>query len=390
MTTSLLARYSDVRGATERLAAPLSPDDCQAASLPDASPVKWHLAHTTWFFETFCLGGGSALFNSYYESLGDPLPHAVRPLLTRPTLDDVLRRRAEVDAEIARRMDLDEALLELGLRHEEQHQELILTDLKHLFASNPARPVYAPRARETADVGTPPIEWLDVPGGLAEIGADGTSGFSFDHERPRHRRWLEPFALASRAVSCGEYLEFIADGGYARPELWLADGWEAARREGWDAPLYWRDRTLFTLAGTRPLDPREAVCHVSAFEADAYARWAGARLPTEEEWELAAATLDLPRGAFLESGRFHPSPIDGPRLLGDVWEWTSSAYGPYPGYRPPAGALGEYNGKFMSGRLVLRGGSCATPEAHVSATYRNYFPPATRWQFSGIRLARDA
>ncbi|HEX7896316.1 MAG TPA: ergothioneine biosynthesis protein EgtB [Planctomycetota bacterium] len=388
---SLRARFETIRDATLRLAAPLSADDCQAQSHPDASPVKWHLAHTTWFFETFVLGrrGGlnGALFNSYYASLGEPLPRASRALLTRPSLDDVLRYRREIDREVCRTPDVDAALVELGLQHEQQHQELILTDLKHLLWMNPARPAYVKRAAEARDVDASPAAWMEFPGGLVEIGADG-SGFAFDHERPRHRRFLEPFALASRPVTCGEYLEFMRDGGYTRPELWLSDGWDAVRREGWTSPLYWEDGRLFTLAGPRPLDPLEPVCHVSAYEADAYARWAGARLPGEDEWEVAAERARLPRGTFLESGRLHPAPGPAARLLGDVWEWTRSAYGPYPGYRAPDGELGEYNGKFMSGRLVLRGGSCATPESHVSATYRNYFPPDTRWQFTGIRLAK--
>ena len=389
MSTSLASRYETVRSATLRLAAPLSPDDCQAQSLPDASPVKWHLAHTTWFFESFVLGRRDhGIFNSYYASLGTPPPRDVRSRLTRPSLDEVLRWRRKVDAEVERRTDLDDALIELGLQHEQQHQELILADLKHLLSLNPARPAYAPRV-EAEGVEPPRLRWIDVPGGLVEIGDGGTSGFAYDHERPRHRRWIEPFALASRPVTWGEYLDFIRDGGYERPELWLADGWDTARREGWTGPLYLdEDDALFTLSGPRAVDPREPVCHVSAYEADAFARWAGARLPREDEWELAAATLNLPRGGFAESARFHPGPARTEQLFGEVWEWTSSAYGPYPGYRPPPGPLGEYNGKFMSGRLVLRGGSCATPESHVRATYRNYFPPETRWQFSGIRLAR--
>ena len=398
---SLRARFEQIREATALLAAPLSADDCQAQSHPDASPVKWHLAHTTWFFETFVLGrrGGlsGVLFNSYYATLGETLPHASRALLTRPSLDDVLGYRGKVDRDVLRALDVDvppdrAALVELGLQHEQQHQELILTDVKHLLWMNPARPAYARRSWAPAEGVEAPTEWIDFPGGLVRIGDDGLSGFAFDHERPRHRRFLEPYALASRPVSCGEYLSFIEDDGYARPELWLSDGWDAARREGWKSPLYWSEGpegwSVFTLAGPRPLDPREPVCHVSGYEADAFARWAGARLPGEDEWEAAADRLHLPRGTFLESERLHPAPGPSARLFGDVWEWTRSAYGPYPGYQVPSGSLGEYNAKFMSGRLVLRGGSCATPESHIRASYRNYFPPDARWQFTGIRLAK--
>ncbi len=401
-SVSLRARFERVREATTLLAAPLSADDCQAQSHPEASPVKWHLAHTSWFFETFVLGrrGGlsGTLFNSYYASLGETLPRASRALLTRPSLDDVLSYRRKIDRDVLRTLDVDvppdrAALIELGLHHEQQHQELILTDVKHLLWMNPARPAYARRpwaAEEVDDASR--ADWLDMPGGLVEIGDDGREGFAFDHEGPRHRRFLEPYALASRPVTCAEYLGFIEDGGYARPELWLSDGWDAVRREGWTSPLYWTKApegwTVFTLAGQRPLDPREPVCHVGGYEADAYARWAGARLPGEDEWEAAADRLHLPRGTFAESGRLHPAPGPSARLFGDVWEWTRSAYGPYPGYRPPAGPLGEYNGKFMSGKWVLRGGSCATPESHIRAAYRNYFPPDARWQFTGIRLAK--
>ncbi len=404
------SRYRAVRDATAALCAPLSAEDCQAQSMEDASPAKWHLAHTTWFFETFVLVPNVAdyrvaqpefrvLFNSYYQSVGAQHPRPQRGLLTRPSLDEVRAYRAEVDAAMARLLARRggeaelAALVELGLHHEQQHQELLLTDVKHLFSCNPLSPAYAAPA---APVSAPvlPSTWQPFAGGLRAIGHGG-DGFAFDNEAPRHRVYVEEFALASRPVTSGEFAEFVADGGYRRPELWLSDGWSAAQAHGWKAPLYWEWRDdawwEFTLNGLRPLDTAAPVCHVSYYEADALARWAGARLPTEAEWEVAAETLPI-EGNFAGSGRLHPIPAHGDgallQMFGDVWEWTQSPYTPYPGYQPPAGALGEYNGKFMCNQLVLRGGSCATPEGHVRPTYRNFFPPSARWQFSGLRLAR--
>jgi ergothioneine biosynthesis protein EgtB len=409
----LADRFRAVRAATERLAEPLSPEDATAQSMPDASPVKWHLAHTSWFFETFVLESVPGhrpfdpsyrvLFNSYYHAVGEQHLRAERGLITRPGLAEVRAYRAHVDAAclaLLARGALSPAqceALELGLQHEQQHQELILTDLKHLLAKNPRQPVYRPRPPGDAPGAAPALAWHDHPPGLREIGHAG-AGFAFDNEGPRHRVYVHAFALASRLVTNGEYLAFMADRGYERPELWLSDGWAAVCANGWRAPLYWRERDgafrQFTLAGLREVAPAEPVTHVSAYEADAYARWAGARLPSEAEWEVVAAGAEI-AGNFVESGRLQPAPAaeagDDPlQLFGDVWEWTSSAYAPYPGYRPPPGALGEYNGKFMANQLVLRGGSCATALSHVRASYRNFFHPDARWQFSGIRLARDA
>ena len=408
----LAARYRSIRQSSEALAAPLSPEDCALQSMPDASPVKWHLAHTSWFFETFLLGerlpgyrpfdsAYRMLFNSYYNAVGARHPRPQRGLLSRPSLDQVLTYRQHVDRHmlmLLERQPGSEAcqLVELGLQHEQQHQELILTDLKHLFSHNPLRPAYHKTPRlPTQQVQA--LRWYGFPGGIYQLGNDG-EGFCFDNEGPRHRVFVEPFELASRLVTCGEYLAFMADSGYARPELWLSDGWDAVRAQAWSAPLYWErhrgDWQQFTLAGLRAIDPAEPVAHVSYYEADAYARWAGCRLPTEAEWEFAAKSVAL-AGNFVESGRLHPSPAPEAhndavqQLFGDVWEWTQSAYAPYPGFHPAAGAVGEYNGKFMVNQFVLRGGSCATPQSHIRATYRNFFPPPARWQFSGIRLARD-
>jgi ergothioneine biosynthesis protein EgtB len=406
----LEARYRAVRARTEALSAPLSPEDMVVQSMPDASPAKWHLAHTTWFFETFLLAPRERrfaafhprygyLFNSYYDAVGARHPRPERGLLTRPPLSEVRAYRRQVDERVlalaAGGLDAEgAAVLELGLNHEQQHQELLLTDVKHAFSENPLRPAYAPPL-PLSPRPAPPLAWVEHEGGLREIGHAGP-GFAFDHEGPRHREWLEPFALAARAVTCGEYLAFIEDGGYQRPELWLADGHAAVARHGWEAPLYWeRDGerwTVFTLRGPRALDPEEPVAHVSFYEADAYARWAGARLPTEAEWEVVAEGSEED-GAFADGGRLHPEVAGEGRpaqLLGDVWEWTRSAYAPYPGYRPAAGALGEYNGKFMVNQLVLRGGSCVTPAGHVRSTYRNFFYPEARWQFAGVRLCREA
>ncbi len=410
-----LASFAATRLTSLELAAPLTSEDQGLQSMPEASPTKWHLAHTAWFFETFILVPHLAgykpfhpkygyLFNSYYEAVGPRHARPQRGLLSRPSLADIHAYRRHVEDAVARVIaDADAAtwataapLLALGVNHEQQHQELILTDILHALAQNPLKPAYKPFRPH--GVGTAPaLAWIDVPGGLVEIGTDGVDGFCFDNEGPRHKVWLQPFRIASRPVTNGEYLEFIADGGYRRPELWLSDGWAACQARGWRAPLYWEDDAggwrMMTLAGMRAVDAAEPVCHVSYFEADAHARWARKRLPTEAEWETLATGREV-AGNFADRGHFHPIPCApgaGPRqVFGDVWEWTASAYGPYPGFKSAAGAVGEYNGKFMSGQMVLRGGSAATPAGHVRASYRNFFYPPDRWQFSGIRLASDA
>jgi ergothioneine biosynthesis protein EgtB len=410
---ALLADYEEVRGLTERLCEPLAVEDYGVQSMPEASPVKWHLAHTSWFFETFVLAGACPdhrpydpafgfLFNSYYNAAGPRLRRDQRGLLSRPTVEEVYRYRRHVD-ERTRRLLREgapaaaAAAAELGLNHEQQHQELLLTDLKHAFGANPLRPTYSPRPAPTSEEA--PLHWLPFPGGVRWLGHEG-DGFAYDNELPRHRAYVEPFRLASRLVTCAEFAAFIADGGYDRPELWLADGFAARQAQGWAAPLYWeRDGDgwrCLTLGGVRPVAAGEPVCHVSYYEADAYARWAGARLPTEAEWETAAHDCHL-TGSFLDAGHLHPLAAEAPlaaegvlaQMFGEAWQWTSSAYAAYPGYRPAAGALGEYNGKFMCNQLVLRGGSCATPRAHFRRSYRNFFPPEARWQFTGIRLARE-
>jgi ergothioneine biosynthesis protein EgtB len=408
---ALAARYRATREETELLCEMLEVEDYGLQSMPDCSPPKWHLAHTTWFFETFVLAENEPgfrphrpqyryLFNSYYEAVGERWPRPARGLLSRPTVAEVYDYRRATDERVAALLaSLDEQslarlepLVVLGLNHEQQHQELLLTDLKHAFGLNPLRPAYAPPAH-AAPTGTPsPLKWEEFAEGVREVGHAG-GGFAFDNESPRHRVFLHAFAVASRPATAGEFLAFIEDRGYERPEFWLSDGWAARQRAGWSAPLYWDrdgDRwSAFTLRGVRPLDPAEPVCHVSYYEADAFARWAGARLPTEFEWETAAGQHAL-AGNLLDSRRYHPAPDSGGgQWFGDVWEWTASPYAAYPGYRPAAGALGEYNGKFMCNQMVLRGGSCATPPGHVRATYRNFFPPDARWQFSGLRLARD-
>jgi ergothioneine biosynthesis protein EgtB len=465
--STLAARYRAVRAATVSLTAPLSPEDLMVQSCPEASPVKWHLAHTSWFFETFVLREYLAgykefhpdfhwLFNSYYNSLGEMPEKKLRASFSRPPLADILAYRAHVDSAIARLLEVpaeDEAgrRIVLGLEHEQQHQELIATDIKHALFTNPLHPAYREgSAPSGSDTIAPPIEWVNFSAGLIEIGFDpatkpGVPGlaseawvqdFCFDNETPRHSVYLAPFSLASRPVTCAEYLAFMDDNGYTRPELWLSEGWSTMREQGWQAPLYWqRDPAthsgwrVYTLHGWAALDDlsETPVCHISLFEADAYARWAarhtpGTRLPTEFEWEHAASRLQtVLRGApahpellacpepdqeaakpavlaatlanLLETSHLHPTPAHNlpglQQIFGDVWEWTSSGYTGYPGYRPLPGALGEYNGKFMSSQVILRGGSCVTPATHIRATYRNFFPPATRWQFSGLRLARD-
>jgi ergothioneine biosynthesis protein EgtB len=410
---SLVERFERVRQQTERLCQPLVTEDYGLQAMPDTSPVKWHLAHTAWFFETFLLAVFSPgyrafdaryrqFFNSYYDAVGEPFPRASRAQLSRPTVAEVFAYRAHVDAamrellETAGERDWLEiaARTELGCQHEEQHQELILTDLKYCFSVSPLRPAY--RADLPVPDGVAPaLRFEAQPAGLREIGHAG-SGFAFDNESPRHRVYLEAHAFGSRLVTAGEYLEFIQADGYSRPEFWLADGFRAARERKWTTPLYWEKQDgrwwQFTLAGMRALDEAEPVCHVSFYEADAYTRFRGQRLPTEAEWEAVAAHAPV-TGNFRERGHLHPSPAPEGRgiaqLFGDVWEWTQSGYAPYPGYRPPPGALGEYNGKFMANQMVLRGGSCVTPQGHMRATYRNFFYPPDRWQFTGIRLAED-
>jgi ergothioneine biosynthesis protein EgtB len=378
-------RFLSVRVLSEQLAAPLSAEDQTVQSMPDASPTKWHLAHTTWFFETFLLrphargyrvfdSAYEYLFNSYYEAVGPRHPRPLRGMITRPGVEEILAYRRHVTGAMVDLIERDHgdwhALLELGVNHEQQHQELILMDAKHMLSLNPLKPAYAPASAPPASRDTP-VSWIDFEGGLVEIGHAG-NGFAFDNEGPRHRVWLDPFALATRPVSCGEYLVFMEDGGYRRPELWLSAGWDCVNQRSWQAPLYWQgggdDWRVFTLAGLQPLQVSEPVCHVSAYEAAAYAKWAGKRLPREQEWETGADQL---------------------KRVGEVWEWTASPYVAYPGYREPAGAIGEYNGKFMANQMVLRGGCAATPSDHIRTTYRNFFPPDARWMFGGIRLAED-
>jgi ergothioneine biosynthesis protein EgtB len=407
----MLERYDAVRAATEALAAPLSAEDQTIQSMPDASPAKWHRAHTSWFFETFLLTPHAGdyrafdarfgyLFNSYYEAVGPRHARPARGLLSRPGVDEIAAYRAHVDGAMAQLVDEAAAsvwtrvapLIELGLQHEQQHQELLLTDIKHAFWCNPLRPAYRAMPAHAA-AAAPPSGWLEIPGGIHEIG-HRDPGFCFDNEQPAHRCLLRPYRIADRPVSVGEYRTFMDDGGYVRPEFWLSDGWAAVQAERWRAPFYWEraggDWQVFTLAGMRVPDDAEPVCHVSYYEAAAYAAWAGKRLPTEFEHE-AASRLHGGADRLARAARLHPAPLADPRAFDhDVWEWTASAYAPYPGYHPAAGAIGEYNGKFMVSQMVLRGGSCATPPGHARATYRNFFPPAARWQFAGFRLAEDA
>lgn len=383
--------FERVRAQTAKLAAPLSPEDMVVQSMPDASPAKWHLAHTTWFFETFVLETAwkkeyGFLFNSYYDAVGDRHPRPRRGMLTRPPVSEILEYRRVVDDRVREALPAmspeKRARVVLGLHHEMQHQELLLTDIKHALSQNSLLPTYRAMDFETAPL-TPHV-WIRNEGGLVEIGARD-EGFAFDNERPRHRVWLEPFEIGSRLVTCGEYREFIRDRGYARPELWLSEGFRVVRESGLQRPLYWiDDERVFTLSGLRSIRPDEPVCHVSYFEADAYARWANARLPTEAEWEIAAPKT--PSGNFLDDDTLHPR--GGSDFHGDAWVWTSSAYAPYPNFRPLEGALGEYNGKFMVSQMVLRGGSAFSSRAHIRASYRNFFPPDARWQLTGIRLAR--
>jgi ergothioneine biosynthesis protein EgtB len=412
----LRQRFLRVRATTEALCWPLSAEDASAQSMPDASPTKWHLAHTTWFFETFVLADTpnfrpyhpeyGRLFNSYYDALGARIPRHARGLCTRPSLDEVKRYREVITTQVADLLSgsfsglVTLRHIELGIQHEQQHQELILTDIKHLLGQNPLAPAYQPQLHVVAEPvvrapGRAPQNYgfRSHEGGLVPVGNKG-QGFAFDNETPEHLVYLEPYALADRLVTIRDYLEFMRDGGYERPELWLADGWRFRCEQQICRPLYVRgnddDLHLFTLSGIVPLPLDEPICHVSYYEADAYARWADARLPTEAEWEHAARAMPV-TGNLLESGRLQPAPCRAgqSQLFGDVWEWTKSSYDAYPGYQAPPGPLGEYNGKFMCNQMVLRGGSCATPSQHIRSSYRNFFPPETRWQFSGIRLARD-
>ncbi|AMK16997.1 MULTISPECIES: ergothioneine biosynthesis protein EgtB [Sphingobium] len=409
----LAPRYRDVRALSEALAAGLSDADATAQSMADASPAKWHLAHSSWFFETFVLRDHAPdyqpfdprfayLFNSYYEGEGPRHARPLRGLLTRPSLDEILRYRAHVDAALLAAMPemgaQGQTLVALGLHHEQQHQELLLTDIQHLFSINPLEPALfdAPSGMPAALPG--PIHWIEGREGLVEIGDDGKTDFAFDCEGPRHKALLHPHALAHRPVTNAEWISFIDDGGYRDPAHWLSDGWAWVQAQGIEAPLYWRQEpqgwTRFGLDGRKPVNPAAPVCHISLYEADAYARWAGARLPTEEEWESGAQNVAPISGNQLDGPTCpRPQATDGgaslTRMFGDVWEWTGSAYRPYPGFQADEGAVGEYNGKFMSGQFVLKGGSCATPRGHVRASYRNFFYPHQRWQFTGLRLAKD-
>lgn len=414
----LLLQYRQVRQLSETLCAPLVSEDYVIQTIPDVSPPKWHLAHTSWFFENFILlprlkgyqsfhPAYGYLFNSYYETVGQFWPRPQRGLLSRPTVAEIYEYRRYVDTAMERLAEQLDAkdwsalapLIELGLHHEQQHQELLLADLKHIFATNPLRPAYQEidpaEFQEAGSMGG--LEWQELEGGLRPIGHEG-QGFAYDNEGPRHPVYLRRFRLALRLITNGEYLAFMAAGGYQEPRYWLSDGWGAVRQQGWRAPLYWEQREdswwHMTLNGMRPVQENAPVCHLSYFEADAFARWAGYRLPTEAEWEVAAQRLPC-EGNFLDSGTLHPLPASPARqplvqMFGDVWEWTKSPYTPYPGYRPPAGAVGEYNGKFMCNQMVLRGGSCISSRDHLRASYRNFFPPDARWQCTGLRLADDA
>ena len=421
LANTLRTRFSEVRDQTEALAAPLSAEDQVIQSMPDASPTKWHRAHTTWFFETFVLATFDVgyepvdpaygfLFNSYYETVGARHPRAQRGLISRPSVAEVGEYRSAVDASVVRLLDhLEELaeddqiavleLIELGLHHEQQHQELILMDIKHVLSVNPTEPAYRsgyerPAASTAADLG-----WTDHPGGIVAVGHDAGNGFAFDNEAPRHEVLLRPFSLADRLVTCGEWLEFMNDRGYHHVALWLSDGWHHICDQAWDAPGYWfaidGQWHMFTLDGVRPVDPAEPVVHVSQYEADAFARWAGARLPLETEWEAVAADFSAATphiGLAPLAAPLHPTATEQPgiqQLYGEVWQWTASPYTGYPGFEIAEGAVGEYNGKFMSNQMVLRGGCCVSAAAHTRASYRNFFPPHTRWMFSGVRLAKD-
>lgn len=407
--SDLLPRYLEVRGLTESLAAPLSAEDQTVQSMPDVSPTKWHRAHTTWFFETFVLAPDDPsyrvyhpefayLFNSYYEAIGPRYPRHRRGMVTRPGCEEVAGYRRYADEAMIAWLERGGSAqgwerTELGLHHEQQHQELLLMDIKHVLSMTSFAPAYLQTAIAAPSSVRDP-EWVEHPGGVVEIGHSG-NGFAFDNEGPAHGVLLQPFGLADRLVTCGEWMQFMEDGGYDRPELWLSDGWAAVQTERWAAPLYWTldddGWSVFTLQGRKPVNPSEPACHMSYYEADAFATWAGARLPTEFEWEAVARERDDPsRGRYLDPLAPHPAAQQQPSFFGDAWTWTSSSYLPYPGFRPAPGAVGEYNGKFMVGQQVLRGGCCATPGGHVRSTYRNFFPPGARWPFAGVRLARDA
>lgn len=415
---SLREQYQHVRYFTEQLCRPLVPEDYVIQSMPDVSPTKWHLAHVTWFWETFLLLPAlpgyqplhpqyAYLFNSYYNTLGQRHCRPKRGWLSRPTVQETYAYRHYVDEHVLALLEQSNEtqlakltpIILLGLNHEQQHQELIVTDIKHVLSCNPLNPVYLERSsrRSSSATSVSPVQWHAFPEEIAWIGHQGTD-FAFDNEGPRHRQFVQAFQLASRLVTNGDYLAFMESGGYENPLLWLSEGWTTVQREAWQAPLYWEKLDgrwwMMTLAGLREVDPAEPVCHVSYFEADAYARWADARLPTEAEWEVAAHNIPI-EGNFVESGLYHPAPPSGSppngalaQMYGDVWEWTQSSYAPYPNFKPDPGAIGEYNGKFMCNQYVLRGGSCATPHAHIRPTYRNFFPASARWQFTGIRLAR--
>lgn len=412
-TEKIIPLFQAERGRTVKLISTLNAEDMVIQSMPDASPAKWHLAHTTWFFEEFLLNvhlpnyrwydpAFRYLFNSYYESVGERQPRPYRGMLSRPPVETVLEYRNLIDQHVCRLIQDKPAaadIVVLGVHHEMQHQELILTDILHGFSLNPLLPpvfTAPPQPKESQDQKSIRLEFHAFPGGICEIGADGSEKFAFDCEKPRHKTFLRPFALANRAVTNGEWINFIEDSGYKNPSLWLSDGWAEKNRQAWEAPLYWQKRAgqwhQFGLYGLQPLDPQRPVCHISYYEADAYARWAGCRLPTEQEWEHAASFQGL-EGNFLNESEYRPRTAGSGsgilQLYGDVWEWTQSAFAAYPGFRPAAGAIGEYNGKFMSGQFVLRGGSCVTNKLQMRISYRNFFYPHQRWQFSGLRLAKD-
>ncbi|MGI9553802.1 MAG: ergothioneine biosynthesis protein EgtB [Thermodesulfobacteriota bacterium] len=408
--------YTKVRKLSHKLAGPLSTEDYVVQSMPDVSPTKWHLAHTSWFFEAFVLSKVDSkykslhpqynfLFNSYYVQVGERHSRPKRGLISRPTVDEVYDYRSYVDKSMNslfrktdnRKFARIAPVIEIGLHHEQQHQELIVTDIKHVLSENPLNPVYKKQKNPSKSKRTVKQKWVEFEGGVYDFGNNGQN-FGYDNEFPRHKNLIGPFSLSSRLVTNGEYLEFIEDGSYSKPELWLSDGWNVVSTNGWNAPLYWKKMDgkwyNFTLHGFNEIKLNEPVCHVSFYEAEAFSRWAGARLPGEFEWELASQNLKV-NGNFVDNDNFHPVPLENGngslnQMYGDVWEWTRSPYSPYPGYEAPPGALGEYNGKFMCNQLVLRGGSCATSKSHIRNSYRNFFPPDARWQFMGIRLAKDA
>ncbi len=416
-TDALADAFERTRRTSLEICEPLEREDYVVQSMTEASPAKWHLAHSTWFFERFILNAElghdllhpefNYLFNSYYNAAGDQWTRSQRGLLSRPTVDQIEAYRADVDSVmndliVSRAKDDPELarLVELGIHHEQQHQELMVTDTKHMFAQNPLHPqvISAPESSGRRS-STPSLEWLDLDGGTYEIGWGG-GGFAYDNEKPRHEVLLRDVRIANRPVTCGDWIEFIEDGGYEDDRLWLSDGWAKRQELGWSSPGYWVNRDgdwhLYTWWGLQPVDPAEPVCHISYYEADAFANWAGARLPTEAEWEIASRRADVESGRYLDVDRRHPTPTrpagdaDTPiQMFGDVWEWTSSSYGPYPGFEAWEGMVGEYNGKFMCNQMVLRGGSCATPPGHIRRTYRNFFYPKARWQYAGLRLAKD-